>query len=341
VTDPGPPPPDDPSSPAVGPPPPASTDVPDPTSEFLTPVRPYETFEPGPGAPELPGSTVEEPTGATGSSARRPASGVVALVVVMAVAAAVGVVVATSGGPSASGSPAMPGDLRARPDVCVAPTCERIETTVELTWAAPDRDVEAIEVLVDGSVLARLDPSVTGYEVGDLWIDRSYTFGVRAIGADGASPVSTVRVTTPVPPPEEAQLDGSYRVRETVRTAFNLSTLEGMDNPQPGSVAGNTWAFSALCADDAGACPANWFRWGPLVNDGRRYEGTFPSQPATCAGGRRTPTTTRMQLVVEGGRASGGLWFVGRFHGVMTLSFTCPGGGRSAGVLLIEGRVLA
>jgi hypothetical protein len=265
----------------------------------------------------------------------------VALVVVVAVAAGVAVVVATSGGPSTAGPPGAPGDLRARATVCVAPTCESIETAVALTWSAPDGDVAVIEVLIDGSVLARLGPNATGYEVPDLWIDRAYTFGVRAVGADGASPESSLEVTTPVPPPEEAQLDGSYRVRATVRRAINLSTLEGTANPHTGSELTSTWSFSALCDDEAGACSADWFRWGPLVHDGRRYEGTFRSQPARCSGGRTAPTTTGMRLVVERGLAVGGRWFVGRFHGVVTLRFTCPRVDRSAGVLLLEGRLLA
>jgi hypothetical protein len=302
--------------------------------------------DPGPPPPDDLSSshgvtTVAGPTGPQTSGARRPGSALVALVVVVAVAAAVGVVVATSGGPSTMEIPPAPGDLRARATVCVVPTCESIETTVALTWSPPDGDVATIEVLVDGSVLARLDPNATGYEVRDLWIDRSYTFGVRAVGADGASPESAVEVRTPVPPLEEAQLAGSYRVRATVRRAVNLSTLEGTANPHPGGELTSTWSFSALCAEDDGACSADWFRWGPLVNHGRRYEGTFRSQPARCSGGRTTPTTTGMRLVVERGLASGGRWFVGRFHGVMTLRFTCPGGGGSVGVLLVEGRLLA
>lgn len=277
--------------------------------------------------------------GPTDAPARRRVPGLVALAVVVAVAALVGVVVATSGEPSTARSPGAPTDLRARSHVCVAPECDRAGTTVALTWNAPDEDAEGIEVLVDGSVLARVGADTTRYDVRDLWIDRSYTVGVRAIGADGVSPTSTVRVRTPVPAPEEAQLDGTYRVRETVRSATNLSTIEGMHNPGPGSDITSTWAFSALCADGAGACAADWFRWGPLVNDGLRYEGTFRSRPATCVGGPRAPTTTRMRLAVERGRASAGRWIVGGFHGVMTLSFTCSGGGgRSTGVVRIEGR---
>lgn len=258
----------------------------------------------------------------------------------MMVAAAVGVVVATSGGQSTPG-PEAPGGLRARSSVCAAPVCEGIETTVALTWNAPDDDIETVEVLVDGSVMARIDPSTTEYEIGDLWIDRSYTFGVRAVGADSASPTSEVRVRTPVPPGEEAQLDGPYRVRETVRRATNLSTLEGIDNPRPGTGTTSSWSFSASCADDAGACAAEWFRWGPLVNDGRRYEGSFRSRPAHCSDGHRTPTTTQMRLVVERGRASAGRWLVGGFRGLMKMSFRCPEvGGRSVGVLVIEARAL-
>jgi hypothetical protein len=265
----------------------------------------------------------------------------VALAVVIAVAAAVGVVVATSGGPSAPRSPGPPGDLRASSQICAVPECERIGATVALSWSAPDGDVRTVEVLVDGSVLARVEPGTTGYQIRGLWIDRSYAFAVRAIGADGASPTRTVWVTTPVPSIEQAQLDGAYRVRETVRRATNLSTLDGIDDPRRGREMSGTWSFSAVCADDAGACPTDWFRWGPLANDGPVYEASFRSLPATCSDGRRTPTTTRLRLVVERSRAAGGRWLVDRFHGTMELSFTCPGGGgRSSGVLLVKGRAL-
>jgi hypothetical protein len=261
-------------------------------------------------------------------------------VVVLAVAATVGVVVATSGGPSAAEPPAAPAGLRAQPHVCAAPLCERIETSVELTWSATSETIGSIEVLVDGAVVARIDPDTTRYEIHDPWIDRSYAVGVRAIGAAGAGPASTVQVRMPVPPPGDAQLEGSYRVRETVRRVTNLSAIEGMSHPAPGGEIANTWSFSAVCADDAGACASQWFRWGPLDHDGRRYEGTFRSRPAICAGGRRVPATTWMRLVVARGRAADGRWLVGRFRGVMTLRFTCPGGGGpSAGALRIEGRL--
>ncbi len=276
--------------------------------------------------------------GPTDAPVRRHVPGLVAVAVVTAVAAAVVVVVATSRGPSTARSPGAPADLRARSNVCVPPECDRLGTTVALTWSMPG-GAQGIEVLVDGSVLARLDPNTTRYEVHDLWIDRSYTVGVRAFGADGAGPPSAVLVRTPVPQPEDAQLDGSYRVRETVRSAINLSTIDGIRHPAPGSEVTSTWSFSALCGDGDGACAADWFRWGPLVNEGERYEGTFVSRSANCVGGGRTPTTTRMWVVVESGRASDGRWIVGRFHGVMNPSFTCPEGGRSAGVVRIQGRV--
>ncbi|MEO8292034.1 MAG: fibronectin type III domain-containing protein [Actinomycetota bacterium] len=328
MTDAGPPPPPvDPSSPPVGAGPSSSTGLSDPTSEFLTPVHPYGTLDPDPDAPL--------------SQARRPRAGLVALVVVVAVAAGVGIVVATSGGGAAVRS-ATPGDLHARSRMCVAPECEGVETSVALTWRTPDGDVDTIEILLDGSVVARVDPTATGYEVHDLWIDRTYLFGVRAIGADGVSPISLVEVRTPVPPLEEAQLEGSYRAWERVRRAVNLSTLEGLDRPHPGDVVRTTWSFASLCAADAGACPARWFSWGPLVNQGSRFEGSFRSRPASCADGRSTPTTTVMRLVTDRGRAVDGRWFVGRFHGTVTMSFTCPGGGgRSIGVLLVRGRAPA
>lgn len=276
--------------------------------------------------------------GPTDAQRHLPVSGLVALAVVMMVAAVVGVVAAGSRGPSTAPRPPAPEDLRARPHVCIPPACDRVGSGIALTWSTPDGDVEAIEVLVDGAVLARLGPTITWYEASDLWIGRSYSVGVRAVGPTGMSPTSALEVRMPVPGPEEAQLDGPYRVRQTVRSATNLSTLDGMHHPGPGSQTTSTWSFSSLCAQGAGACAANWFRWGPLRNDGTRYEGTFLSRPADCVGGPSTPTTTTMRLVVERGRPSAGHWIVGRFHGVMSVHFSCPGDSPSAAELRIEGR---
>lgn len=264
------------------------------------------------------------------------------MLVAMVVAAplvAAGIVLAASDG-SAGGPPGPPGKLRAVTDVCSAPTCERIVTTVALSWTRPDGELEAFEIVRDGAVLVEAGPRAVTVEIDDLLIDRSYTFGVRAVGDGGTGP-TRVSVDTPVPPLAEAQLTGSYRVRERVRSATNLSGLEGIDDPRPGRTIANTWGFSSVCAGDAGACPTRWFSWGPLAHDQDRYDGSFHGRPARCAGGKKTPTTVEMHLVVERGRAADGRWLVGRFHGTTTVSFSCPeGGARSVGTLELEARAI-
>ena len=296
-----------------------ATDAP---SEFLTPVQPYETIEPASGS-------------AGGGTRRRPSIAIVAAVAVVALVGA-GIVIASTA-QRTSGPPGAPRDLIASAGVCAAPECERIEAIVTLSWSSPDGQVDRYVVEREGDPVGRLPSSSTRFESRGLQVGRSYTFGVRAIGAGTDGPTSEVRVRTPTPPLEEAQLTGPYRVRETIRRARNLAAVEGIANPTPGRSGRNAWRFEVLCADQAGACPTNWFRWGPLVNRGARYDGTFRAQPASCAGGGTAPTTTEMHLVVSSADTVGGRWIADRFSGTIRVSFHCPGG-RSAAILRVEGR---
>jgi fibronectin type III domain protein len=338
VTDPTPPGPDDASSDAPGAqppepglgPPPGQDGTPAPPSEFLTPVRPYETIDPG-AEPTWPASERTPP--APASPRRRSGAGA-AIAAVVLVAAALAWIV---GDRSSSGRLEAPPDLVATAGVCAAPDCERIEATVTLSWSSPGGDVDGFQILRSQRVLVNVGPDVTVYEIDGLRIEHSYVFGVRAVRAGETGRLRTARVRTPTPPLEEAQLTGSYRVRETVRSATNLAVVEGIDNPRPGSRVVNTWTFEALCEEQAGACPTTWFSFGPLENTATRYDGTFRSRPADCGGGR-TPTTTTMHLVASTGTALDGRWRVDRFRGTMRVRFGCPGGGPSVGVLRVEGR---
>jgi hypothetical protein len=321
VTGPTPPRPEDPTArpPGDRPDVPTGTDAP---SEFLTPVQPFETIEPSPasgGGRRLP----------------RPSTGIVAAVVAVALVAA-GIVLASTA-QRTSGPPGAPQDLTASAGVCAAPECERIEANVTLSWSTPEGQVDRYVVERDGEPVGRLSSSSTGFESGGLQIDRSYTFGVRAIGGGTDGPTSEVRVRTPTPPLEESQLTGTYRVRETVRRATNLSTVEGITNPTPGSSGRSTWSFAVVCADQAGACPTNWFSWGPLRNRGTHYDGTFHARPASCVGGATARTTTEMHLLVSNAHTVAGRWIADRFSGTIHVRFHCPGG-RSVGILRVDGR---
>jgi hypothetical protein len=308
-------------------PPPGQDGASQPTSEFLTPVRSYETIEPETGETVSGG-----PARAGGGRRRTP---IVAAVAAVALVAA-GIVLAATAQRD-SGPPGSPGELIASADVCTAPACERIQATVTLSWSAPDGRVDRYVVERDGEPIRRLPPSAGQVEIDGLRIDTSYTFGVRAIGGASSGPTSEVSVRTPTPPLEEAQLTGDFRVRETVRSATNLSSVEGIENPRPGSTTTNTWSFDAACAAQAGACPTDWFTWGPLQDHGTHYDGTFRARPATCSGGRTAPTTMEMHLVISHARAVDGRWVADRFRGSMRVSFSCPGG-HSAGALTLDGR---
>ena len=335
--------PTDPTSPGSGDPPPreppseqhgtpgAAGDADTTPSEFLTPVHPYETIEPEPGA-TWPGSAAPR---ASAPPRRRGAGIGVAVVAVVLVAAALVWVVSDR---SSSGPLEAPADVTATAEACAAPDCERQQAIVTLRWSQVDDAVDVVEIIRSGRVLEIVEPDVTMREIVGLRLDHPYVFGVRAVRGGESGPASTVEVHTPVPPLREAQLAGTYRVRERVRSATNLSTVEEIANPRPGSTTVNTWTFAALCDDQAGACPTRWFTWGPLQDDGRRYDGSFRSEPASCAGGGLTPTTTQMHLVVLSGRTIQGRWRVDRFRGTMRIAFACPADGRSMGVLQVDGR---
>lgn len=323
---PSPPRPDDASQePAGGAPPgpgdPTRTRAP---SEFLTPIHPFETIEPEGGEP-VPN--------ASGGGRRRPSTAILAAIVVVVLVAA-GIVLASSVQRS-TGPPGAPRDLTASAVVCTG--CERIEAVVTLSWSPPEGTVDRYVVELDGEPIGRLPASTTRFESDGLLMGHAYTFGVRAVGDGTDGPTSEVRAHTPTPPLEEAQLTGAYRIREEVRRAANLSALEGIEDPVPGSTGTNIWSFDVVCAAQSGACPTNWFSWGPLENHGVRYDGTFHGRRARCAQGGTTPTTAEMHLVVSHADVIGGRWIADRFSGSMRVSFACRGG-RSIGVVRVEGR---
>ena len=333
MTDPTPPGPDDqpprPEEPAAA----AGPDASDaPSSEFLTPIHPYETVEPEAGT-TWPVSGA--PPSAPASPGRRRSGIGAAVVAVVLVAAGLAWVVSAR---SSSGPLRAPLDLIATADACGAPDCERLQATVTLSWSPVDERAEVVEILRAGRVMEILEPDVTTREIVGLRLDHSYVFGVRVVRGNDHGPASTVEVRTPTPPLQEAQLTGSFRVRERVRSARKVSSVEEIDNPRPGSSTVNDWSFTAVCSVDAGACPTRWFTRGPLHNDGRRYDGTFRGEPATCGDGTRTATTTQMHLEVLSARTIQGRWQVDRFRGTLRVTFACPGEGRSAALLQVDGR---
>jgi hypothetical protein len=314
----------------LGPPP--GQDGSPPTSEFLTPVRPYETVDPDGDDDAWPAPSSGSPADAPPHRRRSGIGAAVAAVVL--VAGGLAWIVADH---ASTGSVGAPRDLRATAGVCAAPTCERIDAFATLTWSPPDGDVDAYQVLRARRVIATVRTGATTYEARDLRIQHSYVFGVRAIRGTQRGPTTTVEVRTPAPPLAEAQLTGVYRVRERVRSASNLTSIEGIRHPRPGSSTVNTWSFEAACEPAAGACATSWFSWGPVRNAGTRYEGTLRTRPASCGDGRPAPTTTDLHLTVVSGRTVDGRWTVGRFRGSMRIAFRCAGAARSIGVLNVDG----
>jgi hypothetical protein len=333
VSDPTPPRPDDLGRPGAGGTPPSpSGGTPDPgASEFLTPVHPYESIDPGagPGAGG-PGNT---------PSGRRMGLVLLAVVVVLAVIAGVAYLATTGGADAAPGAPR---GFDAAVDLCATPACDRITVTVALTWQAPEGgSVTGYEVLEDGALIDRLQADTTSFTVRGLDIGQQYTFGVQAMGPGGTGPATEASVETPTPPLAESQLDGSYGVTMRVRSVRNISSFLGIDNPRLGSTSNTRWSFAATCGADQGACPVRWFGRGPIPPKGRGYAGSFQDDAATCAGSGKTPVTATMNVVTVDAKADGPRWLVQRFHGTFAVEFDCPGaGGISRGVVEVDGHRL-
>jgi hypothetical protein len=122
-------------------------------------------------------------------------------------------------------------------------------TSTGLAWTAPDRGapVDHYEVFRDGKRLVRTTRS--SYTDQGLTIGTHYRYWVVSVDADGRASHRLFRdVTTQVPPPSQALLDGTFTVtaqlgsHDGTRVRFTSQTV--------------TWTFTSQCPTTA--CSAAW-----------------------------------------------------------------------------------
>lgn len=316
----------------MGPPPgqegPPAPPPPVPPSDFNTPlVTPHPVDVQGEAAPAV--TTITSP---------RPSGRLAALLVFAIVVAIVGAFLASSIGgnsPSAISPPRRP---RAKAAACGPPRCDRLRTTVTLTWSGGS-DVSSYTIDRNGTPLSTpsLDATSTTFTDDTAVLGATYDYVVVAHGSNGAVASSPpVHVKVPVPPVAAAQLDGTYRVQLTVTKASNFSRLEGIVKPRPGDRRKTTWNFLASCGAPQGACPTTWDTVGTIRPSGRTYSGSFTGGHADCHPGS-VPVHFSMRLTVHHAQAAGGSWLVSAIEGTYSVTFTCRGG-PSIGELRVVGR---
>jgi hypothetical protein len=162
--------------------------------------------------------------------------------------------------------------------------------------------------------------------------------GIVLAGGDRVRASSTASISareSPSPPPvDQAQLDGIYRVTLVVRSARNLASLAGIDQPVPGKRRSATWRLFPTCSVDATPCAASWEgRRPPLTLAGALWSGTIVGPRAPCLDGGRMAAPIEMRLSPQDGAIVDGAWVVRSFVGTSSVSFRCAGFAPSRGVV--------
>ena len=243
------------------------------------------------------------------------------------------------------GPPEAPARLQAIADLCLPPQCDAFTPTIELSWSAPSTGdpVTGYSIMRDGDTLTneRLGPGQTSFVDESVLMDRAYTYEVVAHSESGNSPASGgADAQLPEPPLRLAQLDGSFRVRYTVKHATNLGNFFGIRNPKPGESTTFDQRVYSVCASGEAACPTRWILGAqPLRPNGLSYRGSFVEEAkARCFGGDRAPVRVRIALQVSDAAVTGEAWVVTAFSGTYSISFRCPGALVSVGTLSMRAR---
>lgn len=239
--------------------------------------------------------------------------------------------------------PPPPTGLTAAARTCAPPECDRLVSTVILTWNAPgDPAITGFRVVRDGSPIpggSDLPVASTEYVDQQVTAGERHSYVVVTAGPDGISaPSNGVEAQAPLPPLRAAQLRGIYEVTLVVRRATNLKSLSGIPSPRPGEHRTTTWGFQPLCEADEGACPAGWTgRSGMLRARGVVWSGRLFGPEASCADGRREPSPIVVRLEARDAAMVAGTWSVVGFTGMYSVGFHCRGFLASHGTVDVSG----
>jgi hypothetical protein len=241
------------------------------------------------------------------------------------------------------GPPTPPENVKAVAITCDDP-CTRIHPRVTVTWTGPldGGELSGYRVLRDGESLAgagAIDPATHLVVDESVVFGRSYVYRVIAVGDDGDSlPSRAVSAEARFPPLEAAQLSGIYDVSLKVRSARSLGAMLGIEHPVPGKRHDDHWTFDATCRPQDAACPTTWEGLdGVLRPDGLRWRGAVSGPRARCGGGTRVAAPIAFALRTVEAAADDARWEIRSFTGTVSIRFTCPGFGPSAGTLEVTG----
>jgi hypothetical protein len=313
---------------------------------------------PQPGIPNIPPMPVVD-VGGEGSSPAVPPTPpeprpkgrsrlAIVVAVIVAVAVVSGAIVAVSSRKSPPGPPGAPTDLRASATTCAPPRCNQITSTVALTWSAPatGSPVTSYRIYRDGHPMSDVvKAGTTTFDDTRVLLGQHYSYQVLANSLVGDSQRSEqAKASIPAPPLAQAQLSDTYAVVLKVTTESNVSKVEGINDPSPGDTKHESWAFTATCGSDDGACPVKWYSRSPALRPhGLVYSGTVRANGAArCTSGStvdKPPVYFGFHLIVTRAKIVAGAWIADQFKGMYTVSFSCPGSVASRATFSVKGTI--
>jgi hypothetical protein len=317
-----------------------SEEPPQPSTPYVPPMPVVDVGGEG-SSPTVP-PTPPEPM------PKRRSRFAIILAVIVAVAVISVAIVAVSSKKSPPGPPGAPTDLRASATTCAPPKCKQITSTVALTWSAPTTGspVTSYRIYRDGHPMSDIvKVGTTTFDDTRVLLGQHYSYQVLANSSVGDSEKSgQASASIPAPPLAQAQLSDTYAVLLKVTTEANVSEVEGIKDPNPGDTKHESWALTATCGSDDGACPVKWYSRSPALRPhGLVYSGTVRDNGAArCTSGStvdKPPVYFGFHLIVTRAKIVGGAWIVDQFKGTYTVSFSCPGNVASRATFSVKGAI--
>jgi hypothetical protein len=165
--------------------------------------------------------------------------------------------------------------------------------SVELSWMAPEGEVERYALYRNGELLKELPATKTSFVDDTVLPEQRLTYQIEAAGGDSTSERATIRVRTPAAPLRLARVDGLFRVVARDTEHFGFASFSGDFS--------TGWRFGPVCAK--GPCDIRWndvnvrqFA-GILARHGAGYAGKDQAKFGKC-GSRLTDATWAIRFRV-------------------------------------------
>ena len=252
---------------------------------------------------------------------RKLSRGLIAAVVALDLAIAIGVGFWVYFDERRFGAPTAPLELRARAETCAPDRCEEVSSKVMLTWAAPayGGDVRRYTISRDGGEIGETDGPERRFVDRFVAPGEQPRYRVRAVGDEGTGPASVgVSTAVPLPPLRAATIDGGFDVEVVMRQVDGLDSYLGVEHPSAGDEVEEDWVFYSLC--DADGCDV-WLDEAELTREGATLTGTSP-ETARCSGEEvRSRETIDVEIVAA--KVVSEEWHASSIEGRIETSFDC------------------